>query len=175
MTADAREAPQHRAGFVGFYGQHHERVLRLVYALCGDWQVAEDATQEAFIRAMRRWDTIGGYDRPDAWVRRVAINLVRSRFRRVTREIAAVTMLASRTEGTSAHVELAEDSEEFWAAVRSLPRRQAEAVALHYADDLPVVDVARVMDCAEGTVKAQLHAARQHLADRFSDDQENDR
>lgn len=175
MATDAHSARQDRATFVGLYGQHHERILRLVYALCGDWQVAEDATQEAFVRAMRRWGTVGGYDRPDAWVRRVAIHLVRSRFRRISREIAAIARLTARAERATTTVELDEDSQEFWAAVRDLPRRQAEAVALYYADDLPVGDVARVMQCAEGTVKAHLHAARQRLADRFSDEQEDDR
>jgi outer membrane protein assembly factor BamB len=41
--------------------------------------------------------------------------------------------------------------------VRSLPRRQAQVVALHYLGDLPVAEIARVLGCAEGTVKAHLH------------------
>jgi RNA polymerase sigma-70 factor (ECF subfamily) len=54
--------------------------------------------------------------------------------------------------------------EEFWAAVRRLPRRQAQATVLYYGDDLPTDDVARVMCCAEGTVRALLHQARTGLA-----------
>lgn len=163
-----------RTGFDVAYATHHERVLRVVYALCGDWQVAEEVTQEAFIKAMRRWDTIGGYDQPDAWIRRVAINLTRSRFRRLTREIKALAHFAGTARDVAEHPELGADASRFWDAVRTLPRRQAEAVVLYYGDDLPVTDVAEVMGCAEGTVKAHLHAARQRLAARYQQDEQQE-
>jgi RNA polymerase sigma-70 factor (ECF subfamily) len=52
--------------------------------------------------------------------------------------------------------------------VRSLPRRQAQAVALHYLEDLPVAEIARVLGCAEGTVKAHLHHGREALGRRLA-------
>ena len=57
----------------------------------------------------------------------------------------------------------ASGSVELWQVVRALPRRQREAVALHYLVDLPVVEVARLMGCREGTVKAHLAHARKAL------------
>lgn len=67
---------------------------------------------------------------------------------------------------------LPSDLEQFWGLVRQLPGRQAQAVALFYADDLPVVEVARVMGCAEGTVKAHLHAARERLRGMYDQQEE---
>lgn len=61
--------------FERFYDAQHARVLALVYALTGSWAVAEDLTQEAFTRALTRWEEVSGYDQPGAWVRTVAANL----------------------------------------------------------------------------------------------------
>jgi RNA polymerase sigma-70 factor (ECF subfamily) len=60
------------------------------------------------------------------------------------------------------------DREQFWAEVRRLPRRQAQATALFYALDLPVSEVAATLGLAEGTVKVHLSRARTELADRLA-------
>lgn len=65
-----------------------------------------------------------------------------------------------RAETPSAPVE----DEQVWSAVRALPKRQAQVVALHYALDLSVAEVAATLGCAEGTVKAHLSRARAALA-----------
>jgi RNA polymerase sigma-70 factor, ECF subfamily len=57
----------------------------------------------------------------------------------------------------------------FWSQVRALPRRQAQALALHYLEDRSVRDVAALMGCSEGTAKALLYQARQRLAGRLTD------
>lgn len=157
--------------FESFYSAEHRHVVRIVYALCGSWTTAEDVTQEAFLKALRRWPQLQQMDRPDAWVRRVACNLATSRFRRRSIEARAVLRWRARQE-VSEPQPLPSDLERFWLRVRQLPDRQAQAVALFYADDLPVAEVARVMGCAEGTVKAHLHAARERLREMY--DQQED-
>jgi RNA polymerase sigma-70 factor (ECF subfamily) len=154
------------ADFDVVFRDEYPRLLRIVYALCGSRSVAEDAAQEALLRAYDDWSRVSAMDRPRAWIRQVAINLARSRLRRVAAEARAVARSAMpRTESDLA--ELPEDADRFWAAVRRLPRRQAEAIALHYADDLAIADVAVVMRVAEGTVKAHLHGARQKLGEWY--------
>ncbi len=155
-----------RGGFSGFYDREYRRTLRVVYALCGSWPTAEEITQDAFVRAYRRWDDVQAMQRPDAWVRRVACNLATSRFRRAAAEARAMTRLALRRQLAPVD-ELPDEVERFWSLVRQLPTRQAQAVALRYADDLAVADIAAVMACAEGTVKAHLHDARQRLAQMY--------
>lgn len=157
--------------FDAFYAVEHEHVVRIVFALCGSWTVAEEVTQEALLKALRRWEQVQQMDRPDAWVRRVACNLATSRFRRLSIEARALLRWRSRQIGDDAE-QMDPDLGRFWEAVRQLPERQAQAVALFYADDLPVADVAQVMDCAPGTVKAHLHAARERLRALY-EDQEN--
>jgi RNA polymerase sigma-70 factor, ECF subfamily len=165
-VAKAGEGQPPVRGFSGFYEMEYRRTLRIVYALCGSWSVAEEVCQDAFLRAYRDWDDIAQMERADAWVRRVACNLATSRFRRLMLETRAVARWAVR-RGPEHAQELPGELDRFWRHVRRLPSRQAQAVALRYADDLSVSDVAEVMGCAEGTVKAHLHAARQRLAEMY--------
>src|SRR5262249_61078028 len=79
--------------------------------------------QEAMLAAYRKWSTVAELQRPDLWVRRVCINVAVSTFRRRMIEVRALTRLAHRREPEP----LSEDTEEFFAAVRALPKRQAQA------------------------------------------------
>lgn len=151
--------------FATFYARHHASTLAVVLALRGRDVPAEEIVQEAFLVAYRRWDDVAGMDRPDLWVHRVALNTATSRLRRLAAETRALTRLAGRRDAEAAGAgPLPDDDLRFWATVRRLPRAQREVVALHYAADLPVADVAAVLDCPEGTVKSRLHAARARYA-----------
>jgi RNA polymerase sigma-70 factor, ECF subfamily len=80
-------------------------------------------------------------------------------------EARALTRLAGRRQ--PALEPLPAEGAEFWRAVRALPTRQAQAVALYYLEDLSIAQTAVVLDCAEGTVKAHLAKARRTLARRL--------
>jgi RNA polymerase sigma-70 factor (sigma-E family) len=151
--------------FDEFYREEFRTVVGLAYALSGSRTGAEDMAQDAFLAAHRNWDRIGHYEQPGAWVRRVVANLAVSSFRRRITEARALVRLAGRQRPQV--TELPGQDDEFWAAVRSLPRRQAQSLALHYLEDLPVAQIGRILDCAEGTVKAHLYKARQSLARRL--------
>ncbi len=165
--ARAADVDEAAGSFDAFFAHEHKRVLAVCIALVGRG-AGEDVAQEAFIRTFVRWDRVRTLERPQAWVRRVAINLATSRARR----IAAETRAFMRSPRIGAETAVVDAESRFWEEVRRLPRRQAQAVALHYADDLAVADVAAVMGCAEGTVKAHLHAARSTLAARLVADRE---
>ncbi len=151
--------------FEDFYSREFAMVVGLAYALSGSRWVAEDLAQEAFLAAHRDWDRVGGYDGPGVWVRRVVANLSASAFRRRAIEAKALTRVALGR--TPVLPELSADDSEFWGAVRSLPRRQAQVIALHYLEDMPVAEIARVLGTAEGTVKKHLHDGRKSLARRL--------
>lgn len=144
------------------YRREYRSVVALAYGLSGSRSAAEELAQEAFLEAHRGWDRIGGYDDPAAWVRRVVVNRSVSQVRRRVAEARALTRFMGRRELPAA---LPEPDAEFWKAVRQLPRRQAQAIALHYLDDLAVVDVAAILDISPDTVKVHLHRGRRALAD----------
>lgn len=152
------------ADFEDFYRQERRRVLALAVALTGRWEVAEELSQEAFLAAHRNWSRIAGYEHPGAWIRRVVANLAASRTRRWAAEMRALARL-HRLRASA--VVLEEDATAFWSAVRQLPRRQAQVVALHYLEDRSVEDIAEILDCAPSTVKVHLHRARRTLSERL--------
>ncbi|HEV2931429.1 MAG TPA: sigma factor, partial [Propionibacteriaceae bacterium] len=83
--------------FEKFYQATAPRLVGQLLALTGDLHDAEDVVQEAFIRASVRWSRIRSYDRPEAWVRRVAMNLASNELRRAKRRLAALLRLGPPT------------------------------------------------------------------------------
>jgi RNA polymerase sigma-70 factor (ECF subfamily) len=162
-----RLAPQAApaVSFEDLYRVESRRVLAVVLALTGDWGAAEDVVQESFAEAYCRWDTVRRLDRPGAWIRRVAINRAISRARRRAVEQRVLSQLGLRAESVDDPVPDAD----LWAAVRRLPRRQAQVVALTYIENLTMAEVAGVIDCGEGSVKKHLSRARQRLARELPD------
>jgi RNA polymerase sigma factor (sigma-70 family) len=151
--------------FEHFYLQEYPRVVKLADALSGSQDGAWDIAQEAFLWAYRDWDRVRSYKHQAAWVRRVAANLATSGLRRRLVEARALARLAARRE--PALDRLPAENADFWRAVRVLPHRQAQAVALYYLEDLSIAQAAVVLDCAEGTVRAHLAKARRALARRL--------
>jgi RNA polymerase sigma-70 factor (ECF subfamily) len=150
--------------FEQFYRREFRPVVGLAYALSGSRIAAEDLAQDAFIAAHRAWDRVGRYDKPEAWVRRVVANMSVSLLRTKTREAKALARLKPRAEYLP---HLPADDHDFWKAVRALPRRQAQTIALHYLEDRSVAEIAEVLGCAEGTVKVHLHKGRETLSRRL--------
>lgn len=161
--ADAEERPDFEVPgrFESFYHQEYAQVVALLYGLTGNRWTAEDLAQEAFLRAHRDWAKVRELQSARLWLRRVAINLAMSTFRRIRSEATArlrMVPFPETLEGPSA------DQQSFWAEVRKLPRRQAQAIALYYIDELFVAEIGDVLEVAEGTVKALLHQGRTRLA-----------
>jgi RNA polymerase sigma-70 factor (ECF subfamily) len=145
-----------------FYAREFDRVVAVTLALAGNRATAEDLAQDAFLAAYRQWDRISRYDRPEMWVRRAAANRAVSLVRRSLTTAKALLLMRGRVVLESP--QLSPESELLWAEVRRLPRRQSQAVALFYADDLPLVEIAEVLGCSTGTVKSHLRRARSTLA-----------
>jgi RNA polymerase sigma-70 factor (ECF subfamily) len=152
--------------FEDFFRTEYRAVVGLAYALSGSRAIAEDLAQEAFLAAHRNWRRVVAYDRPDAWVRRVVANLAVSAFRRRVVEARALVRITARS--TPAVAELSSSHAEFWTAVRALPRRQAQVVALFYVEDLAVTEIAEILEISSGSVKKHLHEARRALARTFA-------
>ena len=164
VAAPQRALPvQRRASFDDFYGAELTRLVALARGLAPA-HLAEDVAQEAMLAAYRRWREVSELERPELWVRRVCANLAVSQFRRGLVEVRAVARLSGRRQPVT---ELSETTEEFWAAVRTLPRRQAQVAALRFVYDMPLAEIAATLGTTEGTVKQHLSRARQALARRL--------
>jgi RNA polymerase sigma-70 factor (ECF subfamily) len=152
------------ADFAEFYAATFHSLCVQLYAHTGDLAEAQDVVQEAFCRALPRWDRLSTYDDPAAWVRKVAWNLATSRWRRLRRHMEIV-----RSKGPELVEAPDGDRIDLMAALAVLPPRQRQAVVLHYLADASVAEIAQLTGAAEGTVKSWLHRARATLAEQLGD------
>jgi RNA polymerase sigma-70 factor (ECF subfamily) len=146
-------------GFEAFYDATFGHLVGQLFLVTGDLEDAEDVVQEALIRAAVRWPRLRDYDAPEAWVRRVAMNLASDRLRRARRRMAAVSRLRTGQAPAAELEELA-----LAQALRALPLPQRKVVVLHHLLDLPVDEVAAELGVPVGTVKSRLARARAALA-----------
>ena len=147
----------------------YRRLVGQLFAICGNLGEAEDAVQEAFVRAVEKPRRIAQLDSPEAWLRTVALNVVRRRYRRATR-FHGLFSRAGVPETTLPG--LSADRVALVEALRQLPYEQREAIVLHHIVDLPVGEIAAQLRVPEGTVKARLSRGRARLVHVFADDTE---
>jgi len=156
--------------------RHREAVYRVVYAVLGNHEQAEDVVQEAFLHA---YQTIRRFDsrRPFVpWLKRIGVNCAISALRRqghmarATKRNVAVSYEPNPEDRAIASDLQAAVSE----AVSKLPARQRAAIMLFSLADMDLAETAAVMGCTVGTVKTHLHRARQKLRGLLSDYLEED-
>lgn len=137
------------------------RLVRTLWFVVHDHEQAQEIAQDAFVELHRQWRKVGSYDRPDLWVRRVAL-------RKAQRE-AVRTARRRQAEQSLAPFEAASDpavpDPELRAALLALAPMQRAVVALFYLEDRPMADVAYVLGCSPATGFVHLHRARRRLAE----------
>jgi RNA polymerase sigma-70 factor (sigma-E family) len=149
----------------GVFDASYRRLVAQMYGICGDLGEAEDAVQEAFVRALAGAGRFRRTDNPEAWLRTVALNQLRSRWRR----LAVRRRWLARERPEHVAPELSEDHVALVRALQQLPAAQREAIALHHLADLPVGEVAEITGVAPGTVKARLSRGRTALRPLLTD------
>jgi RNA polymerase sigma factor (sigma-70 family) len=144
------------ASFESLFRREYRSVARAVYLILYDHGAAEEVTQDAFAKLLQRWDRISEYERPDAWVRHIAVRMA---IRRARRELRRPS-IESRHHHAAAHdvpdIDLAR-------AIGELSPHQRAAVVLFYWDDRSVSEIATILGSSESTVKQHLHRARSQL------------
>jgi RNA polymerase sigma-70 factor (sigma-E family) len=147
--------------FDDVYAAHYADLTVQLYAYFGDRQDAHDVVQEAFYRALIRWNSVARYDDPVAWIRRVAWNLAVSRWRRARTALSFLgrqPRIEPRADGPGP------ERVALVAALGALPDKQRRVMVLHYMADMSLAEIAQREGVAVGTVKSWLHRGRAALA-----------
>lgn len=149
-----------------FCRREHARLVGALSLYCGDASVAEELAQEALERACERWDQVRSMDSPGAWVHRVALNLVHSRFRRRAAERRA----HARSMATAHHHEDEDvaSSVALRREVSALPERQKAVIVLRYYLGFDVAQTAGLLGLTPAAVKASTHRAVSRLRGEFA-------
>src|SRR2546428_3577384 len=146
------------------FALHYRRLLRYAYLLTRG-RGAEDLVQEAFLKALRKWDRTAAPETFYPWVQTTLTRLHLNAIRRAFRERRAYERLGA----DDVHRDPDPADPGVMRALASLPPRQRAATVLRYYEDLPVAEIADRMGAAEGTIKALLHQARQRLQIEFTE------
>jgi RNA polymerase sigma-70 factor (sigma-E family) len=149
------DVEQDRLDFAEFYAAARDDCLRIVLVTVGDRNLAEDLVAEGFTRAWISWRKVGRHPAPRAWVVRTALNANVSWWRRRRREVTLGDHDVAAQDVTG-------DSElggPLATALRRLPLRQREVIALRLLLDLDTQTTARVLGISGGTVGVHLHRA----------------
>jgi RNA polymerase sigma-70 factor (sigma-E family) len=154
-----------REEYSAFYGAEFPAIARSVFLLTRDREAADDITQEAFVQLYVHWRKVATYERPGAWVRRVAIRLAVKRLRREESRGRVEAAADSRSESTPAPVDA-----DIVTAVAQLPTRQRVAVVLYYFEDRPVAEIGEVLGISESNAKTTLFRARRRLAELLGEE-----
>ena len=168
--ASYRELPdRERDDFVAFYEREQPRLFRLLLVISHDRQIAAEATDETFVRVLERWERIRSLDCPEAYVKRIGINLIKRHHRQRQRESSAFARHGIPD------VEIADDYLiELLDLMSQLSRRARVAIALRYVFGMTEQQTAQVMGVSTGTVGTTVHRARKRLAELLADRDEID-
>jgi RNA polymerase sigma-70 factor (ECF subfamily) len=158
-----------RQAFGELVRRHREGVINVVYRMCGDVNLAEDAAQEAFIRA---WQHLHSY-RPRSlfrnWVYRIATNAALDVLRRERETVDIDTLpLEASDEGPEATVEDKEQGERVRQAVLALPPASRAVLILREYEGLAYQEIADTLNIPIGTVMSRLNYARDRLRESLS-------
>ena len=142
------------------------RLFRTAYAVCGDYQLAEDALQAGLTSAYVSWRRVLRSDNPEAYVRRIVLNQLFSwRRRKWMRAEVPQDPLPERSYESAGDGVVQADV--IWRAVHQLPPRQRAVVVLRYLEDLSERETADLLGIRPGTVKSQASAALAQLRTRL--------
>lgn len=148
-----------RRDYEWVYRARFASVARTVFLIVGSNAVAEEITQDAFVKLLQKWSSVSDYERPEAWARKVAVRMaVRHVGRERSRPARELRAQPTQSEPSLPDPEVAR-------AVAALAPMQRAAVALYYWEDRPILEIARMLQVSESTVKQHLYRARARLAD----------
>jgi RNA polymerase sigma-70 factor (sigma-E family) len=140
--------------FVTFVEQRSAALFRTAYVLTGNRDAADDLVQEALERACRHWRRASVADSPEAYVRRILVNLANKRWRKL-RHTSPAEVPPDRADPVDAYRRV-EARDQLIQALQSLPMGMRTAVVLHYFHDMADTQIADLLGISPATARSQL-------------------
>jgi RNA polymerase sigma-70 factor (ECF subfamily) len=153
-----------------FYDAHVDRVYGLAYRMAGDENLAEEFTQQTFVRAFDKLETFRGESKLSTWLHRIATSVVLNglrgvrRFRSRETDLEAGNRVAHRAEEVEPDLK-----RRLYEAIDALPDNHRAVFVMHEIEGYKHQEIAEIMEIRVGTSKSHLHRARATLRDKLSD------
>ena len=162
VGADVRVTSRAPASFEAFFEDERVRLYRVLFAITGSRQEAEDISQDAFLRVWERWDKVAALDEPVGYLHRTAMNVFRDRRRRLLLGMKR----AFRPSPAPDRLEEVETRSVTAEVLASLTPRQRAAIVLTEALDYSAEEAGSILGIKGSTVRARTFQARSALKDR---------
>lgn len=165
----ARVLQGDRAAERALYDRHVDRVFRLAYRMSGDEMMAEDYTQETFIKVFDHLESFEGRSALSTWIHSVAVSVILSGLRKVKRlrnreaEMDEVTERTAGREGADVELKI-----RLRQAIDALPDELRMTFIMHDMEGYKHHEIGEIFDAPTGTIKSRLSRARQALRDDLS-------
>ena len=169
--AHAAEMP----GFETFFAQYEGRISGYLWRMTGDEQSARDLSQETFLSAWQHFAQISSYDRPDAWLFRVATNFALQHLRQRSSAIRAATPIDEDSAASSDHGRRFAESDLVRQILLGLAPRQRSALILREVVGLSCDEVGRALGVSRDAAKMLLFRAREQFRERYLREDGEDR
>ena len=170
MDSGSDRAPR-QAAYGELVGRFQDMAYAYAYSILGDFHLAQDAAQEAFVQA---WQDLADLREPAAfagWLRRIVFkhcDRIRRRVHGQSTPLEAAGPVASHEPDPAVAIQHAELREAVLAAVRALSEPQREVTSLFYINGYSQDEIAAFLELPVSTVKNRLHGARQRLRERMT-------
>ncbi len=152
-----------RDDIVGFFDRHVGDIYSFLLRRCGEAQLAEDLTQETFVAATQQFTELGGLP-PSAWLYQVARNRLIDHWRRESRRVRKVRLLAGGGEPPTADpADRVVSAQPVLDALEGMPSTQRAALVLRYMDEYSVAEVGAVLGKSTKATESLLARARKNL------------
>jgi RNA polymerase sigma-70 factor, ECF subfamily len=151
-----------------FVQTYQQDVYRLALSILDDSNEADDAAQESLLAALRALDSFHGSSSLKTWLFSITVNICRTRLHRQKRSERLRQILSGilRVQDTPSVEESTienESDEALWRAIHSMDEKHRIPIVLRYYHDLPVTEIAKILQIPEGTVHSRLNTARRQL------------
>jgi RNA polymerase sigma-70 factor (ECF subfamily) len=155
--------------------RYDRRLFNLLFRLSGEYDLAQDLAQEVFLIAYKEYPKFRGESNPFTWLYRIAVNHYRRHLRKqkvrtffgLGERMPEEEVADPRAQEQLEQVEKDEQNAKVRQAVATLPEEFKETVVLYYFDGQACEDIAKILNCSEGTVKSRLWRGRKLLAQKL--------
>lgn len=158
-------------GFRSFYEEYGHRVFGYLWRMVGDEQAAHDLTQDTFVRAWQQFQKISEYDRPIAWLFRVAAHLALNYRRDSAVRVRTQRQMEARIRETANNeFDAVGTRDVVLKTLRRMPVRERTALVLHVIYGMTHAEIAEILGISPGAAKTILWRGREHFRTHYTEE-----
>jgi len=150
--------------------EHQVRIARLARRLMNSESDVEDITQEVFVVFIEKSAHFRAQSSISTWLTSITLNICRSRLRRqsvlkqlLPKKLRLILRHQPHSPAADWSALQSETHQAIHLAIEQLPVRDREVIVLHFLEEMPIDEVASVLECTTNTASVRLHRAKQRL------------